>query len=118
MFKGTPPWEEVTEDDKIKSVFMINRFMSRHALEKVSHLNTKGQDVVTSMELWSLYFNKHHSPYDFWARSSYKSSDNEYKEVAQKIGLDKVGDVEYIKRWYPEEYSEIIKEIENKKKQK
>jgi len=118
MFKGDPLWEEVTDDDKEKSVFMINRYMSRLRPELVADVNMKGTDGIAVMDLWQSYFKGKGHPYNFWARTVYKSQNKGDKDFAQRIGLDKIDDVDYIRRWYPEEYNELSSEIEKKNKKK
>jgi hypothetical protein len=61
-------WEKITEDEKIKFFFIINRYLSKKYLDKAQLLNLKTIDKVSALDLWYNFMITESYPKWFWSK--------------------------------------------------
>lgn len=124
MFKDRSKWKNLTNEDKEKFFFIINRYMSKKFPEKSKLLNDKLINKVSAMDTWYLFTNDMNYPKWFWSKSS--KSNKKEKEVSisvdeiNKVCLElelKIEDVYYLLNNYPEIISEEVSFYRNGSKQ-
>src|ERR1022692_3991533 len=62
-------WEKITDEDKIKFFFIVNRYMSKKYIDKSQLLNLKTVDKVSAMDLWFHFVEDQPYPKWFWSKS-------------------------------------------------
>lgn len=65
-------WDKITEEDKIKYFFIMNRYFSKKYVEQAQFLNLKNIDKVLGLELWKEFMKKEPYPKWFWSKSESK----------------------------------------------
>ena len=102
-------WDNISNDDKIKNFFIINRYMSKKYPEKAQLLNLKTIDKVSSLDLWYNFMLTQPYPNWFWSKGnkSEKSivSVKDFNLLLLKLRIKKE-DLEYL----IEKQYEFIKE--------
>ena len=99
MIKNKEDWNYVTDDQKEKFFFIINRNFSKIYPEKSQLLNLKNIDKVAAMDTW--YYFMYNKPYPkcFWSKSEkiQKSdiSDKDYKLLLRSLRIKDI-DLDYL----------------------
>lgn len=107
MRKGN--WDSITDDDKNKNFFIINRNLSKKYPKQAQLLNLKNIDKVVGMELWYQFMKN--EPYANWFWSKSEKSDKpvlapkDYKMLLVSLKV-KPDDLDYL----IEKHYEFIKE--------
>ncbi len=113
-------WSKITDEDKNKNFFIINRYMSKKYPDKAQLLNLKTIDKVSALDLW--YYFMLDEPYPNWFWSKGDKSDRteipekDYKLLLQRLHIGK-DDLDYlIQHHYDFVKSELkhFKEIEKR----
>lgn len=76
MFQERNKWEYVTDEQKEKWFFIINRTMSKKYPELSQLLNQKTIDKVASMDLWFHFMEGKPYPKWFWSKTEKKNNIN------------------------------------------
>ena len=99
IFRNKTDWQYVTDDQKEKWFFIINRNFSKKYPEKAQLSNLKTIDKVSSLNLWYYFMLDKPYPNWFWskAESSEKSkiSDKDFKFLLQKLKIKDI-DLEFL----------------------
>jgi hypothetical protein len=102
-------WEAITEDDKNKNFFIINRYFSKKYVEQAQLLNLKNIDKVVGMELWYQFMKNEPYPKFFFSKSDTKDKSGltkkEYKMLLVSLKI-KPDDLDYL----IEKHFDFIKE--------
>jgi len=78
---GKSDWMRISDEDKIKNFFIINRSLSKKFPDKAQLFNLKLIDKITSMNLWHHFMLNKPYPNWFWSKSEkVKKSDISEKE--------------------------------------
>lgn len=111
-FTSQKGWEKITDDDKIKSSFIFNRFLSKVYPEKAQLLNLKGIDKSIVMDLWFSYMKTEPYPKWFWSKSPkidrYDIDEKDFKLLMVKLNLNKEEDLVYLLNIYPDIINEEL----------
>ena len=99
IFRNRENWKFVTDEQKLKWFFIINRNLSKKFPEKAQLLNLKSIDKITAMNLWYQFMLNQPYPNWFWSKSdkgdkseiSYK----DYKIILQRLKIKDI-DLDYL----------------------
>ena len=69
IFKYRSNWSKITDEDKEKNAFIINRFLSKTYPRRAMMLNLKTQNLVSTMNIWYYFMADERYPKDFWSKS-------------------------------------------------
>jgi hypothetical protein len=99
IFRNRENWKFVTDEQKLKWFFIINRNLSKKFPEKAQLLNLKSIDKITAMNLWYQFMLNRPYPNWFWSKSDkgHKSeiSDKDYKTILQRLKIKDI-DLDYL----------------------
>jgi hypothetical protein len=99
IFRNRENWKFVTDEQKLKWFFIINRNLSKKFPEKAQLLNLKSIDKITAMNLWYQFMLNKPYPNWFWSKSDkgHKSeiSDKDYKTILQRLKIKDI-DLDYL----------------------
>ena len=92
-------WSKITDDDKIKNFFIINRYMAKKYHERAQLLNLKTIDKVSALDLWHHFIKDKPYPNWFWSKGekAEKSEipDKDYKLLLQRLKIKDI-DLDYL----------------------
>lgn len=92
-------WSDISDLDKEKYFFIINRYMSKNYPQKAQLLNLKTIDKVSALNLWYNFMLTQPYPKWFWSKSE-KSEKSEIPEKDFKLLMIKLRlkseDIEYL----------------------
>jgi hypothetical protein len=92
-------WSKITDDDKIKNFFIINRYMSKKYHERAQLLNLKTIDKVSALDLWHHFIKDKPYPNWFWSKGekAEKSEipDKDYRLLLQNLKIKDI-DLDYL----------------------
>ena len=113
MFKDRKKWINITDDDKVKFFFIINRYMSKKYPDKSQLLNNKLINSVSAMDTWFIFASSIPYPKWFWSKSTSSKvkpdiSDDEIFHLSNEYNIKKE-DVEMIIRLYPDLIKDEVK---------
>lgn len=80
MFQERNNWKFVTDEQKEKWFFIINRNMSKKYPHLTQLLNDKTTDKVAAMDLWYHFMEGKPYPRWFWSKSEKAKSDSDFSE--------------------------------------
>jgi hypothetical protein len=91
MFRNKTDWQYVTDEQKEKWFFIINRNFSKKYPDKAQLLNLKTIDKVTSLNLWYNFMLDKPYPSWFWSKGETgekpKVSDKEFKLLLKRLEI-------------------------------
>jgi hypothetical protein len=113
MFTEREKWPFVTEEQKIKHFFIINRLFSKKFPEKSKLLNSKLINKTSAMDTWFIFVKNMPYPKWFWSKSlsekvKLEFSDEEIIHIMNNFNL-KREDIEILLNFYPDSIKEEIK---------
>jgi len=112
MFKNRGDWHTITDEEKEKNAFIMNRFLSKMFPYHSALLNLKGQDPVSMLNIWYYFMADKSYPEDFWSKSS-KPKDIIHKDdrmiLMTNLQLDKMEDLDILFKKYPNMVKEELK---------
>ena len=112
IFRNRENWKFVTDEQKLKWFFIINRNLSKKFPEKAQLLNLKSIDKITAMNLWYQFMLNQPYPNWFWSKSDkVERSDipeKDYKLLLMKLKIKDI-DLDYIIEKDPEFIKEELK---------
>jgi hypothetical protein len=110
MFKNRQSWNNITDSDKEKYFFIINRYLSKQYPTKAYFVNIKNVNKSVCLDLWFHFMKDKPYPVWFWSKSSKtensKIDKNDFQLLKYKLNLDKDSDLDYL----IEQNFELIKE--------
>lgn len=118
LIRNRSKWVDISDDDKEKYFFIINRYLSKDFPEQALKLNTKGVDPVSAMDVWYNFLGNNYAK-NFWSKGSPKKkelSDKEIKWIAKNNGNIKKEDVLYLYNTKSELIKEEIKKLKELEK--
>jgi hypothetical protein len=99
IFRNRENWKFVTDEQKLKWFFIINRNLSKKFPEKAQLLNLKSIDKITAMNLWYQFMLNQPYPNWFWSKSDKvdksEISDKDYKIILQRLKIKDI-DLDYL----------------------
>jgi septum formation inhibitor-activating ATPase MinD len=102
-------WDKITDEEKDKNFFIINRYFSKKYVEQAQLLNLKNIDKVVGMELWYQFIKNEPYPKFFFSKSDTKDKSvltkKEYKMLLVSLKI-KPDDLDYL----IEKHFDFIKE--------
>lgn len=120
IFKKRENWNDITDEDKQKNFFIINRYFSKIYPDKSQLLNSKNIDKVMAMDTWYYFMANEPYPKDFWSKSekvTSELSDKEFKMLIKHLGIKKE-DIEYLLVNYPDFLKEELEYLKKREKEK
>lgn len=124
MSKNKEDWQYVTDEQKEKYWFIINRNLSKIYPEQAFKLNIKSSDKQYILDIWFNFLkNKPYNTYSktFWSKSDIKLKpkeelkDNEISLLSNKLNLNKE-DILFIYKYHKNELIEEIKYLKELEK--
>jgi hypothetical protein len=115
MFKDRHLWKEVSAEDKEQFFFIVNRLFSKMYPEISLKLNNKIIDKVSAMDTLFYFMATKPYPNFLWSKSQKKKEKEDGLHTYFGITKD---ELEHIKKYFPDEYSEEVDYINKLKKQK
>jgi hypothetical protein len=91
-------WSKITNEEKEKNFFIINRYLSKKYLLQAQLLNTKGMDKVLGMNLWFHFMKTKPYPKSFWSKSNLEKSliaKKDYNMLLSELNI-KPDDLNYL----------------------
>jgi len=99
IFRNRENWKFVTDEQKLKWFFIINRNLSKKFPEKAQLLNLKSIDKITAMNLWYQFMLNQPYPNWFWSKSDKgdksEISEKDYKIILQRLKIKDI-DLDYL----------------------
>jgi len=120
IFKNRNNWVNITDNEKEKNFFIINRYFSKIYPDKSQLLNSKNIDKVMAMDTWYYFMKNEPYPKDFWSKSekvSSELSEKEFKMLLKHLSI-KREDIEYLIRNYPDFLKEELEYLKKREKEK
>ena len=124
LFTDRNNYGKVTDKEKEDFFFIINRNIAKKYPLLAQKLNHKEIDKVAAMDclftqmhiLGETRYNKW-----FWGKSNYKKEKSlkpsEHEMMMKVLGLEKDEDVDYLMKWFEEEFKEELKYYNKLKKE-
>jgi hypothetical protein len=121
LFKNRSGWKDITDNDKEKFFFIINRYLSKKYSTKSQFLNIKSENKSKLLDLWFYFLMKEPYPNWFWSKSPKTQEMTNYDKkdinlLIEKLQLNKLEDLEYLIQHYPEIIKEELKFYKSKNK--
>lgn len=120
IFKKRENWNDITDEDKQKNFFIINRYFSKIYPDKSQLLNSKNIDKIMAMDTWYYFMANEPYPKEFWSKSekvTSELSDKEFKMLIKHLGIKKE-DIEYLLVNYPDFLKEELEYLKKREKEK
>ena len=120
IFKKRENWNDITDEDKQKNFFIINRYFSKIYPDKSQLLNSKNIDKIMAMDTWYYFMDNEPYPKDFWSKSekvTSELSDKEFKMLIKHLGIKKE-DIEYLLVNYTDFLKEELEYLKKREKEK
>jgi len=112
-------WNKISEDDKVKNFFIINRYMSKKYPEKAQLLNSKLIDKATALDLWHHFMKTEPYPNWFWSKGQKvekaELNSKDFDLLFSKMDLNKKEDLIYLYENFPDIIEQELKFYKNKK---
>ena len=120
IIKNRDKWVSITDEEKSKNFFIINRYFSKIYPDKAQLLNSKNIDKVMAMDTWFYFMLNKPYPKDFWSKSEKTNSelsDKEFKMLVKHLQIKKE-DIEYLMERYPDLLKEELDFLKKREKEK
>lgn len=115
LFKDRKEFQYLTDEDKQKNGFIINRYLSKKFPDYAQKLNVRSGDMVMVLNLWWIYLgtNKDHNFQSWiWTNGkkivSTKVDSKTIKLIQNRYQNLTVEDIEYLKEWFPVIFKEEV----------
>jgi hypothetical protein len=113
-------WDLISDDDKSRLFFIVNRYMSKKYPQKSQLFNLKTIDKVSAMNLWYNFMLTQPYPNWFWSKDKQEKTEisiKDYKLLLNNLKIKDI-DLDYLILKYPEFINDELKyfrEIEKNK---
>lgn len=105
IFKNRKDWDFITDDQKEKYFFIINRNFSKKYPEKAQLFNLKSINKISSMNLWFNFFENKPYPNWFWSKGDKADKseipEKDYKALLKILQIKDI-DLDYLIDKHPE----------------
>ena len=112
-------WDKVTDDDKDKNFFIINRLMSKKYSDKSQLFNLKTIDSVSAMNLWHYFIITKPYPNWFWSKSEKVEKSEmpkkDYRLLLKSLQIKDI-DLDYLIDRHPDFIQEELKWLKKENK--
>ena len=92
-------WDEISDEDKEKNFFIINRYMVKKYPQKSQLLNLKTINKVSALNLWYNFMLTEPYPKWFWSKGEKADkpeiSEKDYKLLIRKLHIKNI-DLDYL----------------------
>jgi len=116
IFEDKSDYKKLTDEDKEKFFFIINRKLARAYPKNAQYFNIKGADKASAMDIWYQFFIKKRTigiPDWYWG----KKKEAKEKAIATKDEIQylmnfydiKERDVDFLIQYYPDDVTEELK---------
>jgi len=118
IFKDKDKYKFITDDDKERNFFILNRKFAYKDIRKAQFFNDKSADKASSLDIWFNFFNKSTGvPKWYWQTKMKKSA--KIKSKFKKVELDDIkdrygisdSDVDFLILHHQDELSKTIKRL-------
>jgi len=118
IFKQKDQYKNLSDDDKEKFFFIMNRKFARQFPKHAQFFNNKGMDKSSALDIWYYFFIKQRTtdiPYWYWFKLSNKKEKSILKKEEEDFFLEyyelKQNDLEFLIKYYPDELTEEVKKF-------
>ena len=104
LIKNRDKWVSITDEEKSKNFFIINRYFSKIYPDKAQLLNQKNIDKVMGMDIWFHFMKTQPYPNNFWSKTpkvEKEIPEKEYKHLKRHLQV-KEEDLDYLISKHPE----------------
>lgn len=118
LIKKRENWKWVTDEQKEKNFFIINRFMAKKYTGLSQLLNIKTIDKVAAMDCWFHFMENEPYPKWFWSKSQIEKeslSSGDKKILIGRLEI-KESDLEWLLKLDPQFIKDELKYLKNKEK--
>jgi hypothetical protein len=117
LFKDRNKFQYLTDKDKEKNGFIVNRYLSKKFPDYAQKLNVRSGDMSMVLNLWWIYLGTRKDPnYRSWIWVNGKKGVSSTKVDLKTIRLIQnryqditVEDIEYLNQWFPDIFKEDVK---------
>ena len=123
IIKNRDKWVSITDDEKSKNFFIINRYFCKIYPDKAQLLNIKNIDKIMAMDIWFHFMKTQPYPKNFWSKSpkiEKEIFDKEYKLLLRSLKIKDI-DLDYLIDRHPDFIKEeltYLKKLEKEFKNK
>lgn len=118
IFKSKERYNELSDEDKKKFFFIVNRKFARMYPKQAQFFNKKGIDESSALDIWYYFFVKKriiNIPQWYWFKLSGKTKKKttkkeEYEFLTEFYNL-RNEDVEFLEEYYPDELKDELKKL-------
>jgi hypothetical protein len=119
LLKNRKDFKNISDKNKQKFGFIINRLLSKKYPELAEKLNWKSGDYVTVLNIWWLYLSDKPKNYHSWiwpvSQKNKETKKGFINDIKNKYPYLKTEDVLYLKENFKDFFEEEIKKIEKEK---
>ena len=99
MLRKRNDWVNITDEEKIKNFFIINRYLSKKYTDKAQLFNDKSINKVLAMDIWFYFMQSQPYPKFLFSKSKTKDKplivNKDYKLLLTKLKI-KTDDLDYL----------------------
>ena len=116
IFKNKNQYSKLTDEDKRKFFWIINRKFGVRYIKQSQFLNTRFIDKESCMDIWYLFFkNARAIPSWYWAKSKKKIKNSKIPSSDRKLLLENTNlndnDIEFMIEYYIDDLQYEIKKL-------
>lgn len=118
IFKQKEQYKKLTDEDKEKFFFIMNRKFARQYPKHAQFFNNKNMDKSSALDIWYHFFIKQRTtniPNWYWFKLSGKREKNILKKEEEEFLLDfyqfRKNDLKFLIKYFPEEIKNDIKKF-------
>jgi len=118
IFKQKDKYKDLTDEDKEKFFFIMNRKFARKFPRHAQFFNNKNMDKSSALDVWYHFFIKQRTmdiPQWYWFKLSGKKEKSLLKKEEIEFFLEfyqiKRDDLDFLTRYYPEELAIEVKKF-------
>lgn len=122
IFINKDKYWEISDDDKEKNFFIINRKFSRNYPKIAQFFNDKNIDKPSSLDKWYFFFkNEKRIPQWYWGNKNKNKISKKYLpetqifELRERLDLSEY-DIKFLYEYYNDDLKKYLKKIEQYKK--
>lgn len=116
LFKERNKFQYLTDVDKEKNGFIVNRYLSKKFPDYAQKLNVRSGDMAMVLNLWWIYLGSNKDPkYLSWIwvngkkKTSTKVDLKTIRLIQNRYQYISIEDIEYLKQWFPDTFKEEVK---------
>lgn len=113
LFNKRDNWKSISNEDKEKNFFIINRFLSKNWPKHSQELNKKEMDKSVALDLWFIFLKNKPYPKNFWHKGKLAKSNlslNQKNFLMKEFDINQ-DEIIFISNNYPEIVNQLIKDF-------